>query len=256
MLLQSRRRLLVCIVAGLFPGILFAKDVVTIAVASNFVSTAEAIAAAFAAGSSATVRISPGSTGKLYAQILNGAPYDIFLSADAERPRLLEQQGRAVSRSRMTYATGGLVLWSRDRRLAGKDCREALEQAAFGRVAIANPDTAPYGAATRQFLVAEDLWDDVSSRAVYGENISQTLQFVATGNASLGFVARSQTILANLPAASCSWVVPETWHAPIRQQGVMLVRAESNEAAREFFAFLTSATARQIIREHGYRVPG
>lgn len=252
---QSRWRLPVCVIAGLLPGILFAKDVVTIAVASNFASTAEEIAAVFAARSGANVRISPGSTGKLYAQILQGAPYDIFLSADAERPRLLERQGYAVRRSRTTYAIGTLVLWSRDSRLRGKDCREALERPAFGRVAIANPDTAPYGAAARQFLVAQDLWNNVSSRAVYGENISQTLQFVATGNASLGFVASAQIMRANLPSATCSWAIPETSHAPIRQQGVMLTRAESNPAARRFLEFLQADTARQIIRDHGYRVP-
>jgi molybdate transport system substrate-binding protein len=252
---RSRQRLAVCLVVGLFPQILFANDVVTIAVASNFANTAEEIVAAFATESDATVRISAGSTGKLYAQILHGAPYDIFLSADAERPRLLEQQGRAVSRSRTTYAKGTLVLWSRDNRLRGKNCREALERAEYGRVAIANPDTAPYGAATREFLIAQDLWSDVSSRAVYGENISQTLRFVATGNAGLGFVARSQTTHANLQAATCSWAVPETSHAPIRQQGVLLARAENNHAARRFFEFLQSAAARRIIREHGYRVP-
>lgn len=254
MRLQSRWRLAVCLVAGLLPGILLAKDVITVAVASNFASTAEEVATAFAAQSDTAVRISPGSTGKLYAQILHGAPYDIFLAADAERPRLLEQQGRAVRRSRITYATGSLVLWSRDSRLRGKDCREALEQDSYGRVALANPDTAPYGAAARQFLIAQGLWDEVSSRAVYGENISQTLQFVATGNATLGFVARAQTTHEKLPPATCSWDVPETWHAPIRQQGVILRRAENNVVARQFFEFLNSAVARQIIRRHGYRV--
>lgn len=251
----SRLRLFVCLVAVLSPGTLFARDIVTVAVASNFANTAEEIVAAFAAESDATIRISPGSTGKLYAQILHGAPYDIFLAADAKRPRLLERQGRAVIRSRTTYATGSLVLWSRDARLRGKDCREALRQGANGRIALANPDTAPYGAAARQFLIADGLWDAVSSRAVFGENIAQTMQFVATGNASLGFVARSQTTLANLPAASCSWAVPETWHTPIRQQGVVLTRAENNRAARQFFAFLKTAAARRIIRQHGYRVP-
>lgn len=242
------------LVLGLLPGLLSASGAVTVAVASNFARTADDLAAAFTKATDVPVRISPGSTGKLYAQILNGAPYDIFLAADVERPLLLEQQGRIVSGSRMTYATGSLVLWSRSERLRGKDCRVALEQGGYGRLALANPGTAPYGAAAREFLIAEKLWDSVSPHAVYGENISQTMQFVATGNAGLGFIANSLTTLANLPAATCSWPVPESRHTPLRQQGVMLARANGNQGARRFLEFLKTATARQIIREHGYRV--
>jgi molybdate transport system substrate-binding protein len=243
------------LIFSLFPGLLFARDVVTIAVASNFASSAAQIAIAFTAETDVAVRISPGSTGKLYAQILNGAPYDVFLAADTARPILLEQQGRIVRGSRMTYATGSLVLWSRDEGLRGKDCREVLQRGQYGHLAIANPDTAPYGAAAREFLVAEGLWDTASQRAVYGENISQTLQFVATGNASLGFIARAQTTQSNLPAATCSWPVPESLHDPLHQQGVILARAENNRGARRFFEYLETAAARQIIRQQGYRVP-
>ena len=241
-------------ILGLFPGLLLASDVVSIAVASNFASTGSNLAAAFTEETGVEVRFSPGSTGKLYAQILNGAPYDIFMAADEERPLRLERRGHSVPGTRMTYAMGSLVLWSRDERLRDKDCYAALQQGDYQHLALANPDTAPYGAAARQFLIAEDLWDSVSARAVYGENISQTLQFVASGNANLGFIALAQTTTAKLPAATCSWPVPETRHAPIRQQLVLLARAADNPAARRFLEFLETAKASEIIRQHGYRV--
>jgi molybdate transport system substrate-binding protein len=238
----------------LVPGLSFANDVVTVAVASNFASAGGSLAAAFTAETGVKIRLSPGSTGKLYAQILHGAPYDIFLAADEERPLLLEQRGYSVPGSRATYALGSLLLWSRDERLRGKDCYAVLRQGHYDHVALANPETAPYGAAARQFLVAENLWDSVSRRAVYGENISQTLQFVASGNASLGLIAQAQTTTAKLPAATCSWPVPETWHAPIRQQVVLLSRATENPVARRFLEFLKTEKAAEIIRQHGYRV--
>lgn len=251
---RRERLLAFSILVGLLPGALFAKEIVTVAVASNFASAAADVSAAFTEETGVPVRLSQGSTGKLYAQVLNGAPYDVFLAADTERPLLLEQNGHIVSGSRATYALGSLVLWSRDERLRGQDCRYALEQGDYGRLALANPETAPYGAAAREFLISENLWESVSHRAVYGENIAQTLQFVATGNASLGFIAKAQTEVSNLPAATCSWPVPETRHAPLRQQAVLLARASGNQGAHRFLEFLDSAVAKRIIRQHGYRV--
>ena len=245
----------ICIILGLLPGLVLANDVVTIAVASNFASTGADLAAAYTEETGVEVRLSPGSTGKLYAQILHGAPYDIFLAADEQRPLLLEKRGYSVPGSRVTYAMGSLVLWSRDERLRGEDCYAVLRQGNYDHVALANPKTAPYGAAAQQFLVADNLWGSVSPRAVYGENISQTLQFVASGNANLGFIAHAQTTTAGLPAATCSWPVPETRHAPIRQQLVLLTRATKNSAARRFLEFLKTGKAREIVRQHGYRVP-
>lgn len=245
----------ICMILGLLPGLVLANDIVTIAVASNFASTGTDLAAAYTEETGVEVRLSPGSTGKLYAQILHGAPYDIFLAADEQRPLLLEKRGYSVPGSRVTYAMGSLVLWSRDERLRGKDCYAVLRQGNYDHVALANPKTAPYGAAAQQFLVAEKLWDSVSPRAVYGENISQTLQFVASGNANLGFIAHAQTTTARLPAATCSWPVPETRHAPIRQQLVLLTRATENSAARRFLEYLKTGKAREIVRQHGYRVP-
>jgi molybdate transport system substrate-binding protein len=241
-------------VLGLFPGLLFANDVVTVAVASNFAGTAANLVTAFTEETGVEIRLSPGSTGKLYAQILHGAPYDIFLAADEQRPLLLEQGGHSVRGSRATYAMGGLVLWSRDERLRGKDCHAVLRQGNYDHLALANPETAPYGAAARQFLVAEKLWESVSPNAVYGENISQTMQFVASGNANLGFIAQAQTTILGLPAATCSWPVPETRHAPIRQQLVLLARARDNQEARRFLEFLKTPRAAEIMRQHGYRV--
>lgn len=242
------------LLAVLWPGLLPANNVLTVAVASNFASTAADIGAAFTEETRIPVRMSPGSTGKLYAQILNGAPYDIFLAADTRRPLLLEQQGAIAPGSRMTYAIGSLVLWSQDDRLRGKSCFDALAEGDFDRLALANPATAPYGAAAREFLHGENLWDSVAPRAVYGESIAQTLHFVASGNATLGFIAKAQTTAENLPAATCSWPVPESTHAPLRQQGVILRRAAGSQDARRFLEFMKTASVRQLIREHGYRV--
>lgn len=251
---SSRGRLYV-LAAALLPGLLLADDLVTVAVASNFAKTAAEVSSAFTEASGIPVRASHGSTGKLYAQVINGAPFDVFLAADSERPLLLEQSGYIVSGSRQTYAIGSLVLWSSDERLRGKDCLEVLERGEYGRLALANPQTAPYGSAAREFLIAAGLWESASQRAVFGENIAQTLQFVATGNATLGLVARSQTDDPGLPPAACAWAVPASSHAILRQQAVLLKRARGNPGARRFAEFLSTPAAREIIVRHGYTVP-
>lgn len=243
------------LLAALLSGSLLADDVVTVAVASNFAKTVAAISARFTQSSGVPVRISSGSTGKLYAQIINGAPFDVFLSADSARPMLLEQSGRIVIGSRFSYAIGSLVLWSRDEQLRGKDCHEVLQRGEYGRLALANPKTAPYGSAAREVLEGEGLWESASRRAVFGENIAQTLQFVVTGNATLGFVALSQTEDARLPAATCAWTVPTSLHRTLYQQVVLLDRARSNDGAQRFVDFLSSPIAKEIIRQHGYGVP-
>ena len=227
-----------------------AGDVVTVAVASNFSRTAGELSARFAGETGVTVRISNGSTGKLYAQILNGAPFDVFLAADAERPALLEQAGRTVPGSRFTFAIGSLVLWSRD----AEDCRAALHDNGAGRIALANPATAPYGRAAAEFLAREGLRESMSKRAVYGENIGQAMQFVATGNARLGIIAKSQLSAPKLPDAACTWDVPTSSHSRLEQQAVLLVRAADSENARRFYDWLRSADARAIIARHGYEV--
>jgi len=242
------------LIAALLPGSLLADDVVRVAVASNFIQTAAKLTKHFSETTAVSVRISSGSTGKLYAQIINGAPFDVFLAADTERPRLLEQGGYAVPGTRATYATGSLVLWSRDERLRGRNCREVLQRGDYNRLAIANPETAPYGEAAMQFLVAEGLWQGVSSHVVYGENIVQTLNYAATGNATLAIVAASLMSYAGLPSTVCMWRVPQSSHAALNQQLVLLERAADDEAANSFVEYLRSDRAAAIIERDGYTV--
>ena len=219
--------------------------------ASNFSSTAREISEQYSQLSGFQVRITTASTGKLYAQIVNGAPFDILLAADSERPRRLEATGAGVPGTRFTYALGALVLWSRQ----VDDCHAALQRADGGRIAIANPETAPYGAAAKTFLQQSGLWDSLRDRLVVGENISQTLQFAASGNAELGFIARSQLQAPSLPPASCSWPVPETMHAAIDQQAILLQPGANAEGAKLFLEFLRDDAGRAIIMRHGYGLP-
>ena len=230
-------------------------ETVTVAVASNFARPAQEIAERFEEWSGHSVRVTTASTGKLYAQIVNGAPFDVLLAADKERPRLLEESGLGIEGTRFTYAVGALTLWSRDADLDGKDCKEQLTKLGAKRLAIANPLTAPYGVAAKQFLVGAGLWSIVEPQLVFGENISQALHFVASGNASLGLISRSQALDARLPAATCQWPVPASMHEPLEQQVILLQRALSDEAATGFIGFLHGSIASQIISDHGYTVP-
>jgi molybdate transport system substrate-binding protein len=234
----------------LLAGPAWGADSITVAVASNFARSAVELAERFEAETGIPVRLSNGSTGKLYAQIVNGAPFDVFLAADTERPARLEQTGHAVPKSRFTYAKGALVLWSRS---AG-DCQVALGDGSSGRIALANPKTAPYGKAAVEYLSGAGFWDSVSGRAVYGENINQALQFVATGNAVVGLIAKSQLAAPELPAAACTWEVPSASYTGLEQQAVLLARAADNAAAKSFYAWLQSDAARKIIGRHGYEV--
>lgn len=227
-----------------------ADEPLTVAVASNFLRAATELTARFSSETGVTIRLSNGSTGHLYAQILNGAPFDVFLAADVERPELLEQSGHAVAGSRFTYAKGGLALWSRN----ATDCLGALMDKSAGRVALANPETAPYGRAAVEFLVNDGYWGAVSDRAVFGANAMQALQFAATGNAIVGVVASAQLVDPHLPAPGCVWKVPPGSHGAIEQQAVLLGNAAADAAARRFIAFLQSEVAIEIIRRHGYEV--
>ena len=226
----------------------------TLAIASNFSIPARELAAQFEDQTGHEVRIAAGSTGKLYAQVINGAPFDVFLAADAEHPRLLEESGHGVAGSRFTFAIGSLVLWSVDPSFAGGDCRAALEALGDRKLAIANPQTAPYGEAAKMFLQSAGLWGQLQGQLVYGENIAQTLQFVATGNASLGLIASSHALVSGLPAATCQWPVPGSSHLPLEQQAILLRRAEANDAALDFLHFLQNEDAREIIVDGGYTV--
>lgn len=227
---------------------------VTVAVASNFARPAEQLAELYRKqDAGADIRFSAGSSGKLYAQIENGAPFDVLLSGDAERPEQLEAKGLTVAGSRFTYALGRLVLWSADPALRGRDCRQALIDIDFRHVAIANPKTAPYGVAAVAVLDRLNLGlKRLGILVVQGENIAQTMQFVASGSAQLGFVALSQLRGAEAPAGTCRWDVPADQHPPIAQQAVLLKRAASNKSAAGFLAFLKGDAARKLIAVHGY----
>lgn len=227
--------------------------VVTVAVASNFKVTAAELAVVFEAETGHRVRLSAGSTGKLYAQIVNGAPFDVFLAADAERPRLLAESGLGIETSRFTYATGSLVLWFANPATAGRDCRKLLEGGLNGRLAIANPKLAPYGRAAREFLVKAGYWALLEDRLAVGESIAQAFQFVATANAEAGLLALSQTTQrTRMAPRGCVWQVPRSMHAPIEQQAILLDRAAGNPAAVALLEFLQNEAARKIIAAHGY----
>jgi len=225
-----------------------ADDPLTVAVASNFARSAAELALHFEAETGISVRLSRGSTGKLYAQIVNGAPFDLFLAADSARPAKLEQSGLAVAGSRFTYARGRLTLWS----AKFEDCHAALR--AGGWIALANPETAPYGRAAREYLQATGFWDDVKERIAYGENVMQAMQFAVVGNADAGLVARSVLDGPHTPDGKCTWSVPQEFHAPIEQQAVLLAVARDDTRALRLVAFLQSDTALRIIERHGYEV--
>jgi molybdate transport system substrate-binding protein len=244
---------LLAVLLLLLPSLGAANEQLTIAVASNFQSTARQLAAEFTKQSGVPVRISAGSTGKLYGQIVNGAPFDIFLAADVERPALLEESGKTVSGSRFTYAIGTLLLWSRDHSIS--DCVRALHELGDSKLAIANPETAPYGRAAREFLRSEGLWDKLEPSLVIGENISQTMQFAANGGARFGLIARAQLHTPGSPLPSCSWPVPVERHAPILQQAVILRRTHNEQLAIQFLEFLQSEQARRMIAAGGYLLP-
>lgn len=224
-------------------------DVVRVAVASNFTPVLEQLEVQFERQSGHTLTLISGATGNHYAQIVNGAPFDVFLAADGERPRLLEEQGRAVANTRFTYALGKLVLWSADPDVVDAG-GAVLKSKAFSHLAIANPKLAPYGEAAQQVLTALGVWEQVQSRLVQGDNIAQTLQFVETGNAELGFIAQSQ--LADVGHGGSHWKVPAALYAPIDQQGLLL---KDTPAAREFIAFMQGGQGRAVIEAAGYDLP-
>ena len=231
-----------------------ATEPLTIAVAANFQETAQQLARAFEQETGIRVRLSAASSGKLYTQIVNGAPFDVFLSADSERPAALEKEGGGVAGTRFTYATGRLVLWSNDLMLAGRDCKVVLLEGGFKKLAIANPQHAPYGTAAIAVLEKLGLWPAVRKQLVMGENIAQTLQFVSSASAEVGFVARAQLLSREVPKGACRWDVPEDMHARIEQQAILLARAKDNPAGSAFLRFLQSPAALRSIEEHGYGI--
>jgi len=255
---------------------------IRLAVASNFTAAAKSIQLEFERQSEHTISLSFASTGKLYAQIKNGAPFDIFLAADTERPELLEREGFVVSDNRFTYALGQLVLWSSSLKDVGNN---TLSQADFRNLAIANPKLAPYGRAAEQVIENLELTQQLQTQLVFAENVAQAFAFVHTGNADLGFIALSQlvskaeaagdkasskvkeasslvkgassaleeaTIVVDEAVTGSHWNVPESYYEPIEQQAILLSK---KSAAAEFLLFLMNDKARTIIADAGFKLP-
>ncbi len=228
---------------------------VRVAVASNFHNPLKAIAKKFEAQTGHRVQTIAGSTGKLYAQVIQGAPFDLLLAADSRRPQLLENNGQAVAGSRFTYAVGKLALWSANPKTLSENGATVLRRMKVKRLALANPKTAPYGKAARQTLQKLKLWDKLRPHLVRGENIGQTFQFAMSGNAGLGFVALSQVLDPKNKMTRQHWQVPSDFHDPLNQDAVLLARGEKNSAATAFLEFLISDSAEKIILSYGYDRP-
>ena len=232
-----------------------AADEIKVAVASNFYPAMKEIALQYELKKSKTsenhkIVLIPGSSGRHYAQIMNGAPFDLFFSADKVRPILLEKKGISENGSRFTYALGKLVLWSsldgfveKEERLYHKDLRF---------IAIANPKIAPYGVAAKEALISINLWEDMKSKLIRGENIAQTFQFVNSGNAKLGFVSYSQLMNPNYPVGGSFWMVPQSLYKPIEQQAVLL---RESLLGKDFLSFMRTDQSLKIISKFGYDLP-
>ncbi len=228
-------------------------DDVQVAVAANFTAPMQKIAEAFKKDTGHTASLSFGSSGKFYTQIKNGAPFQIFLSADDDKPAKLEQEGMTVPGTRFTYAIGQLALWSaKDGYVDSKG--EVLQKGRFAHLAIANPALAPYGQAAVETMTKLGLTASVQPKLVQGENIAQTWQFIATGNAELGFVALSQVMEDGKLKAGSAWLVPADMHTPIRQDAVQLSNSKGNAAAEALMKYLKSDKARAIIKAYGYGI--
>ena len=226
-------------------------EVVQIAVAANFTAPARALAEVFARTTGHEAKLSFGATGAFYTQIKNGAPFDVLLAADNERPARLEKEGDTVPGSRFTYATGQLVLWSAKPGLVD-DEGAVLKHGQFGKIAIANPKNAPYGAAAVEAMEKLGLAATLQPKLVTGESIGQTFNFIATGNAELGFVALAQVLEGGKLKSGSMWVVPAQYHAPIIQDAVILNRAASNPAAKAWMELLKTPQSKALIRSYGY----
>lgn len=248
---MRRGLLAACLAAGCTPAAHAAE--VQVAVAANLGPAMRAIAAAFERDTGHTTLLAMGSTGKFHAQVRHGAPFHLLLAADDETPARLEQEGLAVPGTRFTYATGRLVLWSARPGLVDGEGKVLLK-GGFTRLALADAKLAPYGAAALQVLHRLGLETALQPRLVYGDSVAQAYQFVASGNAELGFVALSQVIVQGRIARGSGWVVPAALHTPLRQDAVLLNAGKDNAAALALLRYLRGETARAILRGHGYQV--
>ena len=224
---------------------------VMVAVAANFTAPMQKIALAFEQETGHKAILSFGSTGGFYAQIKNGAPFQILLSADDETPLKLEKEGLGVAGSRFTYAIGKLVLWSKQPGLVDEK-GQVLKGGKFERIAIANPKLAPYGAAAIETMTRLGVLQALQPKLVQGENIAQAYQFVASENAQLGFVALSQVMSDGKIAQGSGWMVPASLHTPIQQDAILLSKGADNPAAKALMTFLKTDKMQALIRNYGY----
>lgn len=243
------------ILAGIFSSasILAVADEVHVAVAANFTAPIKQIAADFEKDTGHKAVVSTGATGAFYAQIKNGAPFEVFLSADDETPAKLETEGMAVAGSRFTYAIGKLVLWSAKPSFVDEK-GEILKKGNFAKISLANPKTAPYGAAGVDIMKKLGVFDGLQGKIVQGENISQAYQFTATGNAELGFVALSQVWKDGKLTSGSGWLVPADFYSPIRQDAVILANGKGKAAAEALVKYLKSDKAKAVIKSYGYEI--
>jgi len=226
-------------------------DEVKVAVAANFTAPMQKIAADFEKDTGHKLLVSTGATGAFYAQIKNGAPFEVFLAADDETPAKLEAEGAGVKGSRFTYAVGKLVLWSAKPGFV--DAKgEVLKKGGFEHLSLANPKTAPYGAAGVEVLKKLGLYDALQAKIVQGENISQAQQFIASGNAELGFVALSQVWKDGALTSGSGWIVPADQYSTIRQDAILLATGANKPAAVALLKYLQGDKARAVIKSYGY----
>jgi len=227
-------------------------DEVQVAVAANFTAPIQAIAADFEKDTGHKLVAAYGATGQFYTQIKNGAPFEVFLSADDTTAQKLESEGATVKGSRFTYAVGTLALWSAKEGYVDAN-GDVLKKNQFKHLSIANPKTAPYGLAATQVLAREGLTDKVKDKLVEGQNITQAYQFVSTGNAELGFVALSQIYKDGKVTGGSAWIVPASLHDPIKQDAVILNKGKDNPAAKALLDYLQGPQAAAVIKSYGYQ---
>lgn len=249
---MSHRILPALIITAFFALTLDARAAeVSVAVAANFASPLAKIGEGFAAATGHTLRVSSGSTGKFYSQIKAGAPFEVLIAADDETPKKLVAEGLAVAGSTFTYAIGKLVLWSAQPGYVD-DQGAVLASGKFTHLAIASPKLAPYGQAGTEVLMARGLTEAVATKLVTAESIAQAYQFIATGNAELGFVALSQVAEPGKAVSGSYWLVPPSLYSEIRQDAVLLRTGEKNAAAATLMSYLKSAPAKAVISSYGY----
>ncbi|MBX3326908.1 MAG: molybdate ABC transporter substrate-binding protein [Nitrospira sp.] len=241
----------VCVIAMMAATPAFAEQVL-VAVAANFIPPFREIALEFEKSTGHQLQVAGGSSGNFYSQIKNGAPFDVFFSADRERPKLLEDEGLGVKDSRFTYAIGRLVLWSPNTDFVKGE--ETLRSKHYKRLAMANPKTAPYGVAAIQAMQKLELWEGLQPHIVMGESLGQTMGFIESGNAQLGFVALSQVLDPKIKGKGSRWDVPTNLHEPIRQDMILLAKAKDNQAAKALMEFIGGPQAKKIIERYGYEL--